>query len=406
MWQIDRSRVATFEQCPRKRYLQYHYAGSGIESGHKDVHLWNGSMVHDGFDLLAQGQDLEAVVNVIREKAIVEAQAEGLLESDDPEYLKGITDYMDFQEGMLRAHEKFFWPRFSQEYQLVAGEQEVSWPLGHGMEWMSRLDRIVRRKHDGAAFVVEYKTPGYLDEGWRRGWRYDMQVISEVESLRRFLESPGVSNHNPNWKHLGWNDPPPHIGLIIVGLYKNTYRKQLQSPLVFTWMSQGDGINPPMFEREFEWQCTAPHAKCPGGKNHRLGKDYRRVRVRDEYPGGVKAWVEQLPQDFVDRQIVALEPIVPSPYETHRWTVTMQNQETKIQTAIAAVGSGVSLDAEFEMHTNGNNWTRGDYGRQCMFFDVCWGSAGMDLNGQFVRRKPNHPQEIVQIEGALPPLEE
>ena len=284
-------------------------------------------MVHEGLDQIAHGADLESVIGSLREGALIEADKLGFL--DDPTNYDHINDHLDLQAGLLRAHEEW-WKDFKQSYTMMGAETEIVWDLAPNMKFMARTDRIVKRNSDGVALVINYKTTGNADDRWRKQFQYDIQVISECKSLREYLnQTVGVGlgpqpnpigvELGPRWKQMGWSDEPPSYGVIIVGLLKNMYKGMVQSPLVTCWMQAGDGLNPPRFEHSYEWICAGPHDRCPGFKSHRLGKDFRRVRVRDVYPGGIKAWAEHLGSDFLKVQVVQLETIIPDEYRTSRW---------------------------------------------------------------------------------------
>ncbi len=407
----DRSRIECFEICPRKRYLQYHLGGVGIDSGKKDVELWTGSQVHDGIDILGELplEDVVVITKVIGMKAV---KTNGLL-ADDQSNIASITEQLDLQEVLIRLHE-IWWQQFGKDYTVVAIEQEINWPLTDEITFMSRPDKIVRRNSDGAAFVLNYKTVGNADDTWRKQWRYDSQMISESLAAKAWLEQKVDCEHtlvegstdtynfdmDHRWKKLGWQSTPPHYGVIVVGLLKGKMSwgegpKVLENPLVNCWMLPGDGLNPPTFKHKYKWTCTEPHAKCPGGKNHTLGSTYKRVRVSEDYPGGIKAWMELLPVDFLLQFVLQLEAIMPSEFEVQRWLTSVKAQEESVVYSLTKAYDATQnthLDSQFPMHTHSGNCFRP---RQCSYFDACHG-VGLQFDDPdkppigWQWRTPNH----------------
>lgn len=54
---IDRSRIETYQRCPRKRFIEYHQSRTGVVPAKKNIHLAVGGAVHRGLEaLLRMGQ--------------------------------------------------------------------------------------------------------------------------------------------------------------------------------------------------------------------------------------------------------------------------------------------------------------------------------------------------------------
>ena len=53
---IDRSRILDFQACPRRRYLSYHYLGTGIQRKAKALPLVFGSAFHEAIGGDAEGR--------------------------------------------------------------------------------------------------------------------------------------------------------------------------------------------------------------------------------------------------------------------------------------------------------------------------------------------------------------
>jgi hypothetical protein len=50
--QFDRSRVETWQSCPRKRYYAYSYEGIGLEREALSIPLLTGGQVHKGLECI------------------------------------------------------------------------------------------------------------------------------------------------------------------------------------------------------------------------------------------------------------------------------------------------------------------------------------------------------------------
>ena len=131
----DRSRIITFQFCPRKRHWAYEWDDVGLEGNQINFDLLMGSYVHKLLERVPKG-DWEAHIPHI----VTDFQVE--LEIDDPtdDYLMRVMEYSALIEALVRGFVALRWPRIDREYKVVEVEKEYTLDLGSGVKLMTRLD--------------------------------------------------------------------------------------------------------------------------------------------------------------------------------------------------------------------------------------------------------------------------
>lgn len=405
----DRSRIETYQHCPRERWWRYEYKGRGIQSTKQIPPAWwflTGRYVHEGVEASLLNADphnaaafavseysdaVSPLVNSIEDEATRAAiQAE-------------LNEQLWLTESLVTAWVKVGLPEYLTEYEPVAVEQEELLDLEHNLTLMTRTDTLSRRRNDGGLLIHNFKTVSVADKKWREQWAFDQQTLTEYISTEARVGQEVR-------------------GVIILGLLKGRRTEYPEdsgiwrhtSPLVYCWVKRGDGINDmDDFRARYKWSCTGPHRlgngrQCSGFKNHTLS-GYHKEPVAECYPGGIQAWIAYLMEtdpELVRQQIITLPPINRSPYEVERWKRMVVPVEDSIHRTAGIVNhlldtgqlfeAVVQLDAHFPMYTGHGNCLRPG---QCEFFGTCHRSDNPDDTTLFEPRKPNHELERSKWQG-------
>lgn len=413
----DRSRIEAAGVCLRRRFWGWEYQGAGLERIGPQLDLHVGTAVHTGIEGVILG----------REHPVEDALAEFVRLTEGyaiPEgWPRQLIEKAEIAEALIHAWRLVVWPDAQQEYETLAVEREESASLGQDgqtITLMARPDWLVRRRADGAVFIINFKTVSRADKLWREQWRYDMQTFSEALAVEQRLGQPvagtliqGLLKGSKPWTPDDKQENPDPSRL----------RVNHNSPLIYCWFKAGE---PPMTDDEFvalnryEWSCTEPHDRCKGGATHRLGKGYSKVPVSEKFPGGIAAWIEHLAATdpaLVRSQIIDLPPILRSPYEIERWKRQVIPREVEIHRRSSEIVAGpvpsqppeneqdeqadrewreAMMDRYFPMNTQHGNCIRPG---ECSFLNVCFGMAAADPleSGEYRVRTPNHDTEALPV---------
>jgi hypothetical protein len=395
---FDRSRMSDDQKCRRLRYWRYEHAGTGVERAGEWMDLLVGTATHIGIDSLVLGRTVDDAVAIGRE-AMMAARRAGPIQV----YHAGPDANADFEEGMsllealVRGWEAVRLRPLLTTYEVLAVERECQVDFarpGWTLKQLSRPDLTLRRRTDGAVFIMNLKTAADVGDKWKSKWRQDMQTFSEALAVEAWLGEPVV-------------------GTIMAGMVKGSRKDYPQgsgdyhwtSPLLWPWhrSAQGPGAEDEWYAR-YEWSCTAPHRmgngrKCEGGKLHRLSGVHKKSVT--ERPGGVKGWISWLAandRELLEEQFVELTPILRSPFEIERWKRQWLPREVEIRVdreRLIQIENHDEwereLDLRFPMSTADGNCV---WPSECDYFSICHGVAGDGLEGNgYVARKPNHPDE-------------
>src|SRR5262245_49312337 len=165
-----------------------------------------------------------------------------------------MDEQMAIVEALVRTWYATRYAQFVEKYEVLAVEREYSVELAPGLVWMSRPDLVVRRKADGALFIINMKTTKRADERWMDQWPLDMQTLSEVVAVEHAMQSK-------------------LSGVIILGLLKGEKAEYPKgsgqwyhnSPLIWAWHNESGKPHPRgEWTARYEWQDDEG--------NHRLGK--------------------------------------------------------------------------------------------------------------------------------------
>lgn len=412
----DRSRMESWDKCPRFRFLHYHYDGQGGPGGLEKAReipppwpLITGSWFHEGAALGLKGRTAGEAASTAY--AGFRAQVQPLIDQiandpTDPQY--PVRQQMEAdrdEQSQLVLALVYAWclvrlPSYLAKYRVVSVEQEegVTFEVGdREIELLARTDALGEwLTAPGSYDIHNFKTVSTADKTWRQQWRYDQQTLTEY-----------IATENRLGKKIN--------GVVIEGIVKGRRAEYPEGsgqwkhscPLVWLWFREGEPpMTPPEFYGRYKWACREPHVmgngkRCPGDKNHSLSGVHKRA-AQEVYPGGVMGWVDWLvsnDREIVEQQFVVLEPISRSEFEVERWKRQVLARELMVSETARMVNQALKddgdqlnlLDHYFPMATGHGNCVRPS---ECMFLGTCWGSADPTDSGVYRPRTPNHPGEL------------
>ncbi len=407
---FDRSRLAAYQSCPRKRYWEYEHLGTGISPKAHSVPLLTGIALHEVMAKVASGFGVEdALAEALA--AHGEAIAERGLDIDgNADVIMVVTEQRAIIEGLARAWVRARKPLFDAEYEVVllpdvepqGGppnqqgpyiEREDIATLAPGVELMVRADLVVRRRLDGALGIIDFKSFGYVPSDWEAVWDHSTPRLSQVLGVEARMgekvEFVCVEGMYKGYK-----------------ISKGKEKGLLQSPLICGYMNDD--------KDKFEWDselasgcancghrahkgkgCTEQFCQC---RNHSY---WNKFRVWNEM--GVAEWVEKcLPEAACAAQFVTTTPLVRDQGRLDSWV----RQAVSIETGVARdrdtvnqfkFGSGewvAALDQCFPQHFGHCHAFNGS---PCPFVKVCFESMPDQEpleTGSYVARRPHHSTEV------------
>jgi hypothetical protein len=398
----DNSRRNVSEKCMRKRWWNYEYLGKGIEpirKGKSEFPLLTGTGVHTGVEELLEGEGIDYAAS--KGAYIYDTLQCPTLTNERDIYL--MEEQKALVEGIVRAWHVTRYDSFVKQYEVLDIEREESVELAPGVVWMSRPDLLVRRRSDGALFIVNLKTTKKADERWVSQWPLDAQTLSEVVAVENRLTAEAHSQIDAaTWNAMEGNVPNVKLsGVIILGLLKGETLEYPEgsglyyhnSPLIWAW-NNVSGKPHPMGEWTPRWKWSDEEG------NHTLGKGWRKREIWLYYPGGVKAWIEHLAASdpaLLEEQVVELPPILRSEQQIQSWRHAVIHQERIIRhNRDHSIGLGdhplrqVFMDELFPMSTSSGNCL---WPSKCSYFGICHENMSQDDDSLYQIRVPNHPQE-------------
>lgn len=393
----DRSRILSFQSCPRSRYLGYHHLGTGIQKKSKGLPLQFGSAFHLGTEALLMNPPVEGVHDGFIEVAVEQAREflayefskrQVNFDNETPDDVQKAMEYgkeeqMALAEGLLRGWWAYEGESFLNTFDVIEVEQEGRANLSYDLIFMYRPDAVVREKSTGDHYIISWKTASTFSPRNIKQSRVDMQSMSEVFGV---MQSRGIKIEGVLYKYAvkgqrrrdSWD-----------GLYKQS------SHLIYGWKKLGNGGGD-----EAEWSWAYEFEREDGSGSSRLGKGWKKVAVWREYPGGVKQWINDLSANQVfPRHLDALQAIFPQSLPVERrkdevesWVRQITAQEQDIDDRLKSLEGCHDLqgmlDVKFPQHTNSCHSYSG-----CSFIPICWEGAPAEVGELYQIRLSNHPEK-------------
>lgn len=403
----DRSRYERGTKgCQRARYWGYEYAGTGIRLRAESLPLATGIHVHDAVEQLlrvvkAEGQIpdrlfVRDVVKAVTDLYRAECSKRGFQEEDTSEATEYVIQEQScLIEGLLWAFYRSLLPWLWSEFELVAIEEEIEFPIGctcglgdgvgsfedhggrgcQGVGLMLRPDLVLRRRSDGQLGIADLKTSAY--SGDVREEDFVVQLACGAAGAQK-EHGEEVTFH------------------YLLGAYKGKREadkgekvKRQRSPLCYLYYRPADPpFNEPTYragytrERGFGrvpvWECFSPEERGEGS--------------------AVEHWVMDMMSAEEAGACVGISG--PHQRQTHLEKdilTEILTEELDVRQRVLAVECGeLSLSEAFR-----RSWDCFEYGKPCEFLPICKKQAGWEApekSGRYERREPHHLAEELLFE--------
>lgn len=254
--------------------------------------------------------------------------------------------------------------------------------MGDGITLLFRPDAVVRERATGDIYVVSWKTESSHGPWSMNRAQTDMQSMSEAFGVQKVL-GVRVEGVLYLWAVKGTRKKDDYLGM---------YTQD--TPLAYGWQRK-------MADGTVEWAWRYKWASDePGRMWEQLPKGFRKVSIWDNYPGGVKAWVEDLGAQLIRPfHLNALEGVFPQSLpvsrrgdEIERWREQIVGQERRVREDAGRAQEHGYLEAGFPQYTH----SCFAYNSRCPFWDCCFTpavAADPIGSGLYQIRVPNHPSE-------------
>lgn len=340
----SKSKVELDARCRRERFLATIYGGHGIESQVEPLELAFGNAIHYPLEKhLTQPKEGAAYARDI----MLKYMKDNLIQGDVA------FEYPILAESLVYGFTTRVVPDILRDYEVVSTEMKAVYiDPKTGVKWRARPDLVLRRKKDGSIWYFEWKTSAVDPESFTRMWSRKAQLHLGALALE---QTHGLSVE----------------GVIVQGFYKGTkYKGSLRSRMVGGYRR----LAPPGVGKS-TYRVT-----------HAAGFEWFSA---SEYPGGVTAWVDQLPTEIIAETFPVTPPIVPNAkfvrefLDSQGWreqeiaeaidnldiitqqleddTITSEQAEEMVEATIAKVfPKNVDACEDPVRHT------------KCQFYEVCW----------------------------------
>lgn len=440
----DRSRIESYQRCPRQRFIGYHMLGTGVRPDRVNIDILVGSAVHKGMesllmDCMADGTgiekvDLEKAVDTAKKLFMEEINSsqfgdDDLGEGDDQlsndlnanilglsqEQLQALSikdtnvkrmvdENLALVELLIRAwfHAPMGLKWFLSEYTIIEVEQEDTMPFGvddpADIIFMGKADGLLRRNIDNSLVILSLKTTKVHD------MRKDTSAASDTQGMSEVLLTQDRYKETVEGVQMLYL-------LTSMNLKDKEGWKRRQSGVLRPWVSEL-----PSGEISFAFKYNWTDGE---GKARKLGKDWRRIDIWDTDLFSIKDYVESLADahdDALNDNPLNTLIVAPPLYRREealmeRWERQAMIQEGLVSSGLDALekdnpemtlaGGGENteavLDSIFPLHN-----TACTYPTKCSYYNICWGAHyyGDDpLNSGFKRRVPHHEPELVHLQG-------
>jgi hypothetical protein len=189
----SRSAIECYQECPRRRYLQYLWCGVGIVPIKLAVPLVTGSAVHLGFETIlrqVKKDNYKIQKGVVDEgvrvaKEYYDKEVSNILSLRANKELDEIEKFTYAEqkalvEGIIWGFRVKILPQLLAEYEIVDIEREEGDYLAPGIFLQGKVDLVVKDRKTGNLVLVNFKTCKDVDERKKKELARDMQGLSET----------------------------------------------------------------------------------------------------------------------------------------------------------------------------------------------------------------------------------
>jgi PD-(D/E)XK nuclease superfamily len=346
----DRSRTTTDWRCPRARYWGYEHGRWGIKPESTSLALSTGTIIHDALAAIAtytrDGEEvpIDTLGNLVFQQMELLLTPEDIVSTEAVAFAK---EQASLAEGMIRGFYKYVWPRLLGQFpKIVAVEQEVEYTLDDSTIFMAKPDLLVE-DHAGDLIYIEYKSTSSKQDKWINSWDTAVQLHSSIKAVEETL-----------------GRAPSYVQ--IVGLYKGyeSYGKQ-NSPFCYAYLKKG---NPPFTQDTIAYEFRSGLRRYPTW----------------ELSGGVKKWVEDMPDEVLGSQFPMTAPIMVNETLVETFFTQLRKRE-------AVIAGGGDIDEIFPQRFD---QCVPSFGFPCEFRKLCHGGITNPLEAGFTLREPHHKREM------------
>lgn len=380
---IDRSRVVTRQSCPKRRYLEYDFNGTGVSPTQKGDALPFGIALHacmekvlrfyrdtpDG-DFDALWADITAYTSTFLKDVYTQAK----LTNEESNAQHKASEQTFMLEMLVYGWAKQRLPKLLEEYDIEQLEQEFEVSLADDVRLMLRIDAVLRNKANKLPYILDFKSLSTLSDDW---------MVKQEHSAQSSLYIFGLEQHSG--EYVG--------GILYEGLVKGSQREEKNAsnfgfgmklqvtPLCYVYENEAKG------EVQAEYTKAKGWRKMPAWRLHTVPEHFEFLKT--QYEG-------DLPQ------FNTVPPVRPPQYALDRTVKQTIVAEREYYGKLAQVNGAYNLgqddrakgleDALFEL----NYGTCYKYGssHHCPFAGVCHGGASLADPELFTPRVPHHAGEF------------
>lgn len=360
VYYYDRSRVTTDWRCQRARYHGYEFEGKGVTSSGLALELYMGSAIHDGLSAIAHGVDIDAVASAAQQQVFQALMGDS--NGEDETYTFAM-EQSSLVEGLLRGFYKAVWPRLLTTYpQILAVEQEMLYEHNN-LSFMSKPDIVMQTADGDTVAYIEYKSTASKREDWINSWDTAVQLHSTIRAVEATIGTK--------------------VDVVVVqGLFKGfrSYGRQ-NSVMCYGYFRSG---NPPFSYPETRYEYASGFKRVPTW----------------EMAGGVKKWVEDMPENILADQFPQTPPIfikddLIDAFFAQR---AVREHEIKLANQMLAATDDVEIFTAILNTTYPQKFSEcvPGWGKPCSFRQLCHGGGDHPLNHGYTWREPHHTPEAEQ----------
>jgi hypothetical protein len=407
----------------REYYLTYHAMGVGLSPAKTNSDIAIGIARHDGVDALFSGEGVDAAV----QRALLrysDDTAAGIAGFEDHYAVQAAQrEHRTIIEAGLRVWAFKRLPVLLSSYDVLAVETERScaWEVSISdaydnvtttkVVFEGRIDAELKSKADGKVYAFSLKNPREYNAKRHPDCNIDMQGKSETwlvgntyghEWAGGVLMEYIMAGQEKDDKWAPDKFSGDAAGSAVMGtkirwtpFARGWQRPQEAGGMEYAWMFKYPN---PLYNPAME----ADNYRNPANKTFT-----KSTRVAAwEYPGGVKAWVDDLlAQKFVPREV---DPLVgdalmfaPAPYYRQpgaitSWLYSTVERSEMVVRALSNLSSGKkNIDQAFPMSETS---CMNKYGSRCAMWGICHEGKGDDpLNKGYKLREPHHEKEKLAL---------
>lgn len=410
---LDRSRWIAHHQCPRRRFLEYEFLGTGIRAPQAAMPLATGSALHLPIEAMLRKAQAGAEVSESEVRDIIATAQAAYREMVAAGFGEGVQSHevgyvIAEQCALIEGSAWAFWfevlPWIRDEFEVLEIEKEHDYAarctcgLGLGVGTLAdhagrgcagvllmlRPDFATKRRSDGALGAWDIKSASYpLD---RQQHEHSVQMALSCMGVEKDLGEK-VQHYYLLGVLKGKRDYPSRerIGL-----------KHQYSVFCYGWMKPGDKS----FGIAEEWSST-----------YTSRKGFSKVPVWevrfDDQPEGVSSvewWVrEKLTKEQRKGQFDILGPCQRPQHLEQGWLRQASATELEIRGRLELLDQASTVSEDEWVRVLDENfpqsWNCTPYNTMCQFRAVCMGEVGWHEllpSGRYVRREPHHLQEVEQ----------